>query len=120
MFKYYGKIKSWLVYSCPWRVIFLFPTDSRKQTMAILFTMRVDSRLGKNTINKTTYIIPGNVIKSKKPTLRYIIPVLGRIIDRRYYNKVEDLSAKFEHRTGPHGIIGAEEDEILREVGFYE
>jgi hypothetical protein len=81
--------------------------------------MKVNCRLGKNTINKTTYIIPGNVIKSKKPTLRYIIPVLGRIIDRRY-SRVEDLSAKFEHRTGPHGIIEAEEDEILREVGFYE
>jgi len=119
MFEYHGKIKSWLVYSCPWQVIFLFPTNSRKQTMAILFTRRVNSRLGTNVINKTTYIIPGNVIKSKKPTLRYIIPVLGRIIDRRY-SRVEDLSVKFEHRTGPHGIIEAEEDEILRKVGFYE
>ena len=118
MFEYNGKIKSWLVYSCPWRVIFLFPTDSRKQTLAILFTMRDDSRLGKNTISKTTYIIPGNIIKSKRPTLRYIIPVLGRIIDRRY-SRIEDLSVKFEYRTSPHGIIEAWEDEILSEVGFY-
>ena len=114
MFEYHGKIKSWLVYSCPWRVILLFPTISRKQTVAILFT-RVE-----NTINRKTYVIPGNIIKSKKPTLKYIIPALGRIIDGQYFwCIIEDLSVKFEHRTGPHRNINDWEDEILREVGFY-
>ena len=119
MFEYHGKFRGWLIYSCPWRVIMLSPTVNRKQTLVVLFTMRNVSRFGGKAIYKTTYIIQGNVIKNKIPTLKYIIPVLGRIINGRY-NRIEDLAVKFEHRTDPNGIIEAWEEEILEQVGFYE
>ena len=120
MFEYNGKFKGWLIYSCPWRVILLSPaaTVNRKQTLVVLFTMRNNSRFGGKAIYKTTYIIQGNVIKNKIPTLRYIIPVLGRIIDGRY-NRIEDLAVKFEYGADLNRIIEPWEDNILRSVGFY-
>lgn len=106
MFIYHYRVKNWFVYSCSERVILI----SRRSTLAIYYLNR-----GK-TIQRKQVKIYGNVVKRKKPTLKYIIPVLGRIVDDRY-QIISDYTAGYDNRSA---VLQDWEEKILVDVGFYE
>lgn len=112
MFIYHYKVKNWFVYSCPGRVILISRSRSllRKSTEAISYINR-----GK-IIQIKQIEVYGNVVKRKKPTLKYIIPVLGRIVDSRY-KIIRDYTTKYDNRGE---VLRNWEEKILVDVGFYE
>ena len=112
MFIYHYRIKNWFVYSCPGRVILI----SRRGTAAISYINHEHNRFERNTIQRKQIRVHGNVIKRKKPTLKYIIPVLERIVDDRY-GIISDYTTSYDNRDA---ILRDWEEEILVDVGFYK
>ena len=55
--------------------------------------------------------IHGNLVKRKKPTIKYITPVLERIVDNRY-KIISEYTARY--------VLQDWEEKILVDVGFYE
>lgn len=112
MFIYHYRVENWFVYSCPGRVILIsrFSFSLRKSTVAISYR-----NYGK-VIQRKQIRIYGNVVKRKKPTLKYIIPVLGRIVDSRY-RIISEYTTGYDNR----GVVLRDwEEKILVDVGFYE
>ncbi len=106
------KAKNWFVYSCPRRVILISRSRSllRKRTEAISYINH-----GK-IIQIKQFEVYGNVVKRKKPTLKYITPVLERIVDSRY-KIIRDYTTEYDLR----GVILRNwEEKILVDVGFFE
>lgn len=114
MFIYHYRIKNWFVYSCPGRVILI--SQSSKSTEAIYYIKHEHNRFGRNIIQRKQIRVHGNVIKRKKPTLKYIIPILGRIVDDRY-GIISDYTANYDNRDS---VLQDWEEKILVDVGFYE
>lgn len=112
MFIYHYRVKNWFVYSCPERVILI----SSRSSLAIYYINHEYNRFGRNTIHRKQIKIYGNVVKRKKPTLKYIIPVLGRIVDNRY-RIISDYTTSYDNRDS---VLQDWEEEILVDVGFYE
>ena len=114
MFIYHYRVKNWFVYSCPGKVI-LISRSSGKSTEAISYINQECHRFGR-TIQKRQIKIYGSVVKRKKPTLKYIIPVLGRIVDDRY-QIISDYTTRYDNR---YGVLQDWEVKMLVDVGFYE
>ena len=112
MFIYHYRVKNWFVYSCPGRVILISTPRFalRKSTEAISY-----KNYGK-VIQRKQIKIYGNVVKRKKPTLKYIIPVLERIVDSRY-KIISDYTTRYDNRDV---VLQNWEEKILVDVGFYE
>lgn len=117
MFIYHYRVKNWLVYSCPGRVILISRSSKRKSTGAISYViLHEHHRFGKNVIQRKQIKIYGNVVKRKKLTIKYITPVLERIVDNRY-RIISDFTTRYDNR----GMVLRDwEENILVDVGFYE
>ena len=107
MFIYHYRVKNWFVYSCSKRVILI----SQRSTLAIFYINHEHHKIQRKQVK-----IYGNVVKRKKPTLKYMIPILGRIVDDRY-KIISDYTTKYDNR----GVVLRDwEEKILVDVGFYE
>ena len=111
MFIYHHRVKNWFVYSCPGRVILIsrLSYSLRNSTLAISYINH-----GK-ILQKKQIRIYGNVVKRKKPTLKYIIPFLERIIDNRYR-----IISDYTTYDNKYVVLQDWEEKILVDVGFYE
>lgn len=107
MFIYHHRVKNWFVYSCPGRVILI------SRTGAIYYISREHYRFGR-IIQKRQIMFYEDVIKRKKPTLKYIIPVLGRIVDNRY-QIISEYTTRFDNRDE---VLLDWEKKVLVDVGF--
>ncbi len=112
MFIYHYKVKDWFVYSCPGSVILISLLSLRKSTEAISYINHGEIKI----IQRRRFTIYGNIVKRKKPTLKYIIPILRGIADNRYR-----IISEYSMRYGDRGVIlKSWEERILVDVGFYE
>ncbi len=113
MFIYHYRVKNWFIYSCLGRVILISRSRSllRKRTGAIFYINHEHYKIQRKQIE-----IYGNVVKRKKPTLKYITPILGRIVDNRY-RIISDYETRYDNRGM---ILKNWEEEILVDVGFYD
>lgn len=111
MFLYHYRVKNWFVYSCSERVILISRSSLRKRTGAIFYINHEHHKIQRKQIK-----IYGSVVKRKKPTLKYMIPILGRIVDNRY-QVISDYTTKYDNR----GVVLRDwEEKILADVGFYD
>lgn len=118
MFIYHYRVKNWLVYSCPGRVILIsrVPLKTlRKSIEAVSYIKHEHHRFGR-IIQKRQIKIYGNLVKRKKLTIKYITPVLERIVDNRY-KIISECTAGYDNRNE---LLKDWEDNILVDVGFYE
>lgn len=109
MFIYHGKFKNGFVYSCPGRVVLI----SYRSVFHYIKLKHYST--GKLLIRRKTLRING-IIKRKRPTLKYMTLVLGRIVGDRY-KVFSDYTTQYDNRET---ILTDWEEKILVEVGFYE
>lgn len=112
MFIYHYRIKNWFVYSCPGSVILISRLPLRKSTEAISYINHREIKI----IQRRQFTIYRSVVKRKKPTLKYIIPVLRKIVDSRY-RITSEYTTGYDNRGM---VLRNWEERILVDVGFYE
>jgi hypothetical protein len=116
MFIYHYRVKNWLVYSCPGRVILISRVSLRKSTAAISFIKHEHPRFGR-TIQVRQIKIYGDLIKRKKLTIKYITPILGKIVDNQY-RIISEYTTNYDNSRDE--LLQDWEEKILVDVGFYE